>query len=661
MTNNENLPENIADTIPSSIQGLYQEYYLDYASYVILDRAVPSQLDGLKPVQRRIMHTMKEMDDGRFNKVANIIGTCMRYHPHGDASIGDALVNLGQKDLLVETQGNWGNAATGDRAAAPRYIEARLSKFANAVLFNKNLTKWVDSYDGRGKEPITLPAKFPLVLAHGAEGIAVGLATKILPHNFIELIDASISILRKESFKIYPDFSSGGLIDVSEYNDGQQGGKIKLRARIKKLDAKTLQIYEIPYETTTSSLIESIILANDKGKLKVKKVEDNTAKDVDILVHLPTGANVDRTIAALYAFTKCEMSISPNSCVIDGIQPSFIGASELLIKCTERTKEVLRLELEFERNQYLEKIFFATLEQIFIENKIYRSIEECETWEAVLATIAKKLSKFVKDLHRDVNQDDIIKLTEIKIKRISKFDKTKSDAALVALQEALSEVEKNLKSLTRFAIRHFKELKKNFSKGKERKSEITAFSAINKTKVAAANNKLFVNLKDGFVGTSLKKETYLFDCSDLDEIICFTADGRFKVLVAPQKAYIGKNIMHIAIFRRNDENTTYNLIYQDGRGGNVMIKRFFVKSITREKEYDLTKGNPGSRVLYFSVNRTPEEQEIVRVLHNPAARLKKKVIEVDFKEVPIKGRSTGGNILTRHGVKKIERFQRKKD
>lgn len=641
--------------IPGSIENLYQDYYLDYASYVILDRAIPNINDGLKPVQRRILHSLEEMDDGRYNKVANVIGHCMRYHPHGDASIGDAMVNIGQKDLLIDTQGNWGNVVTGDRAAAPRYIEARLSKFAKTVAFKKETTDWEMSYDGRSHEPVQLPLKFPLLLFQGAEGIAVGLATKILPHSFNELIDASIAALRNQEINLLPDFPTGGIADVSEYNGGLRGGKVRVRAKIIVTAANTLTISEIPYETTTSSVIESIVQASEKGKLKIKKIEDNTAKDVDIKIILPAGTDPTKATAALYAFTKCEVSISPNSCVIDNKNPVFKSVNELLKHSAFRTKGLLERELEIKRDEISEKIFFASLEQIFIENKIYRSIEKCVTWEDVIKTIIKKMKPLTEGLSRELTEEDAVRLTEIKIKRISKFDSDKANDKLLELQGELDKVIKNLKSLTRYAISYYKGLKKDFGGKFDRKTEITTFKQIDKTKVATANLKIFINAKEGFIGTSLKKEEFLFECSQLDEIICVTAEGIFKVIKAADKSYIGKNIIYASIFKRGDTNTTYNLIYKDGRAGNSMVKRFNIASITRDKEYDLTKGSKGSKVLYFSVCKNPDDQEVVYVKHADGQRLKNKVIGVNFQDIPIKARTTNGNILTRYKIEKIEK------
>jgi len=604
------------------LSGMYEDWFLDYASYVILERAVPGLDDGLKPVQRRILHAMKEMDDGRYNKVANIIGQTMKYHPHGDASIGDALVQLGQKDLLIDTQGNWGNIHTGDSAAAPRYIEARLSKFALEVVFNPKTTSWKLSYDGRNKEPLKLPLKFPLLLAQGAEGIAVGLASKILPHNFNELIDASIAVLQNRDFEIFPDFPTAGLADFSKYNRGLRGGKVRLRARISQLDRKTLAITEIPFGTNTSSLIDSIIAANDKGKIKIRKIDDNTAANVEILIHLPNGVSPDTTIDALYAFTNCEMSISPNACVIDNERPVFIGVDEMLKSSVSNTLELLKLELNIRRNELLEQLLFSSLEKIFIENRIYRDIEKCETWEAVLQAIDKGLSKFKDQFYREICKDDLIRLTEIKIKRISKYNSFKADEIIKNLNVELEEVENHLAHIVDFAIQYFIQIKKKFGKGRERKTEIRSFDTIEASMVAAANQKLYVNREEGFAGTALKKDEYVGECSDIDDIIVFRQDGTYLVTKVSDKVFVGKNVIHIDVFKRNDDRTIYNVVYQDGRAGYFMVKRFAVKSVTREKEYDLTKGTKNSRILYFTANPNGEA-EIIKVHHRPKPRLKK--------------------------------------
>lgn len=639
------------DVIP--VSGMYENWFLDYASYVILERAVPAIEDGFKPVQRRILHSMKEMDDGRFNKVANIIGQTMQYHPHGDASIGDAIVNLGQKDLLIETQGNWGDVRTGDGAAAPRYIEARLSKFALEVVFNPQTTRWQLSYDGRKKEPITLPVKFPLLLAQGVEGIAVGLSTKILPHNFIELIQASIKILQGKKPKIYPDFATGGMADFSEYNDGLRGGKIKVRAKIEELDKKTLIIKDIPFGTTTTSLIDSIIKANDKGKIKIKKVIDNTAEHVEILVELAAGQSPNITIDALYAFTDCESSISPNACVIIDEKPHFIGVSEILKINTEQTVELLRQELEIRKGELLEKILFSSLEKIFIENRIYRDIEECETWEAVIETIDKGLEPFKPDFYREITKDDIIRLTEIKIKRISKFDSFKADELMRRLQEELSEVEHHLANLIDYSIAYYQNLLEKYGKGRERKTEIKSFESIAATVVAANNAKLYMNAKEGFVGYGLKKDEFICECSDIDDIIVFRKDGKFQVVRISDKVFVGKDILWAGVFNKNDERMVYNMMYLDGKTGRTMVKRFQVMAITRDKEYDLTKGERGSKVLYFTANPNGEA-ELVTIYLTSGAKARVKVFDFNFADIDIKGRGAGGNIVTKYPVRKVQ-------
>ncbi len=640
-----------AETV-TKISGMYQDWFLDYASYVILERAVPEIRDGLKPVQRRILHAMKDLDDGRYNKVANIIGHTMKYHPHGDAAIGDALVQLGQKDILIDTQGNWGNILTGDSSAAPRYIEARLSKFALEVVFNHKTTKWKNSYDGRNKEPISLPVKFPLLLAQGVEGIAVGLASKILPHNFIELIDASVAYLKGEKVEILPDFPTGGNADFSKYNDGLRGGKVRVRAKISIQDKKTLVITEIPYGTTTVSLIDSIVSANEKGKIKVKKIEDNTARNVEILVHLAPNISPDQAIDALYAFTDCEVSISPNCCVIEGNKPRFLGVSEILGISADHTVYLLKQELEIEKHELLEQLLFSSLEKIFIENRIYRDIEECETWESVIETIDKGLDPFKKQFYREITRDDIIRLTEIKIKRISRFDTFKADEIMKGLEEKLEEVNKHLANLIEYAIAWFLKIKEKYGKGRERKTEIRSFETIEATRVAVANEKLYVNRKEGFAGVSMKKDEFVCDCSDIDDIIVFRADGTFLVTKVADKSFVGKDIIHIAVFEKNDDRTIYNLIYQDGNAGAAYMKRFFVKGVTRDKEYNLTKGTKGSKVLYFTANPNGEAETVtVHLRYKP--KLKKSVFDFNFSDLAIKGRSAGGNLLTRHQVRKI--------
>ncbi len=642
--------KHLAKVLP--ISGMYENWFLDYASYVILERAVPAIEDGLKPVQRRILHAMKEMDDGRFNKVANVIGSTMQYHPHGDASIGDAIVNMGQKEILFDMQGNWGDIRTGDSAAAPRYIEVRLSKFATEVAFNPKTTKWQASYDGRKKEPITLPVKFPLLLAQGAEGIAVGLATKILPHNFCELINASIQHLKGNDFTLLPDFPTGGMLDVNHYNEGLRGGKVRVRARIEAADNKTLLIKEIPFGTTTQSLIESIIKANDKGSIKIKKVIDNTAKDVEIEVQLAPGQSPDVTIDALYAFTDCEASISPNACIIIEDKPHFISVKEILRRCTTNTLALLKRELEIQMAELLEKILFSSLEKIFIENRIYRDIEECETWEAVLQTIDKGLDPYKPSFYRAITQDDITRLTEIKIKRISKFDAFKADEIMRGLEADLDETRNNLANLTDYAILYFEQLLKKYGKGRERKSEIRTFDTIEVTKVAANNAKLYVNRTEGFIGYGLKKDEYVMECSDIDDIIVFRKDGKFLVTKIADKVFVGKDILHTEVFAKGDERKVYNLMYTDGQTGISRVKRFQVLAITRDKEYDLTSGTKGTKLLYFTANPNGEA-EVVQVHLNPNSKARIKSFEYDFAELEIKGRSAQGNILTKYPVKKV--------
>ncbi|MBS4013546.1 MAG: DNA gyrase/topoisomerase IV subunit A [Bacteroidetes bacterium] len=634
------------------LSGMYQDWFLDYASYVILERAVPEMRDGLKPVQRRILHSMKDLDDGRYNKVANIIGHTMKYHPHGDASIGDALVQLGQKELLIDTQGNWGNTYTGDSAAAPRYIEARLSKFALEVVFNPKTTVWKNSYDGRNKEPVTLPVKFPLLLAQGVEGIAVGLASKILPHNFIELIDASINILKGEKPNIYPDFLTGGFADFSKYNGGQRGGRVRVRAKISQIDKKTLVISELPFGSTTTSLIDSIINANDKGKIKIRKIDDNTSSKVEILVHLVPGISPDQTIDALYAFTDCEISIATNCCVIEGSKPRFVDVNEMLMISTDHTVELLNKELEIEKFELLEQLLYSSLEKIFIENRIYRKIENCETWEAVLSTIDKGLDPFKDQFYREITQDDILRLTEIKIKRISKFDSFKADEIIKNLNDKLEKVNYNLAHLIEYAIKYFEHIKDKYGKGRERKTEIRFFDTIEAQRVAVSNVKLYVNREEGFAGTSLRKDEFVCDCSDLDDIIVFKEDGTFVVTKVADKSFVGKNIIHIDVFEKNDDRTIYNMIYSDGPRGAAYMKRFPVKGITRDKEYDLTKGTTGSKVNYFTANKNGEA-EVVTVYLRHKPKLKKPVFDFDFSELAIKGRSATGNLLTKHQIRKV--------
>ncbi|APU11698.1 DNA topoisomerase IV [Cellulophaga lytica] len=652
---NENLDNNTNNPQDelTKVTGMYKDWFLDYASYVILERAVPAIEDGFKPVQRRIMHSLKELDDGRYNKVANVVGHTMQYHPHGDASIADAMVQIGQKDLLIDTQGNWGNILTGDRAAASRYIEARLSKFALDVVFSPKITEWQQSYDGRKKEPVNLPVKFPLLLAQGAEGIAVGLSTKILPHNFIELIDSSIKHLKGQKFKLFPDFPTSGIIDVTGYNDGLRGGKIRVRAKISQSDKNTLVISEIPYGTNTSSLIDSILKANDKGKIKIKKIEDNTAADVEILVHLPAGISPDKTIDALYAFTACESSISPLGCIIEDNKPLFIGVTEMLQRSTDYTVELLKEELEIQLGELEEQWHFSSLERIFIENRIYRDIEEEETWEGVIAAIDKGLKPHTKHLKRAVTEEDITRLTEIRIKRISKFDLDKAQQLLDSLEERIAEVKHNLEHLVEFAINYFKNLKDKYGKGRERKSEIRVFDDIEATKVVIRNTKLYVNREEGFVGTSLKKDEYVTDCSDIDDIIVFTKDGHMMVSKVDSKIFVGKNIIHVAVFKKKDKRTTYNMIYKDGKGGASYIKRFNVTSVTRDKLYPLTTGKPNSDVLYFSANPNGEA-EIVTIHLRQVGSIKKLKWDMDFSDILIKGRSSKGNIVSKYAVKRID-------
>lgn len=659
MEENEEVNENLTNDTENpqealtKVTGMYKDWFLDYASYVILERAVPAIEDGFKPVQRRIMHSLKELDDGRYNKVANVVGHTMQYHPHGDASIADAMVQIGQKELLIDTQGNWGNILTGDRAAASRYIEARLSKFALEVVFSPKITEWQQSYDGRKKEPVNLPVKFPLLLAQGAEGIAVGLSTKILPHNFIELIDASIRHLKGQKFKLFPDFPTSGIIDISGYNDGLRGGKIRVRARIAQLDKSTLVINEIPYGTNTSSLIDSILKANDKGKIKVKKIEDNTAADVEILVHLPSGISPDKTIDALYAFTACESSISPLGCIIEDNKPLFIGVTEMLERSTDYTVELLKAELEIQLGELEEQWHFSSLERIFIENRIYRDIEEEETWVGVITAIDKGLMPYTKHLKRAVTEADILRLTEIRIKRISKFDIDKAQQLLDSLEERITEVKHHLEHLIEFTIDYFKNLKSTYGKGRERKSEIRIFDDIEATKVAIRNTRLYVNREEGFVGTSLKKDEYVTDCSDIDDIIVFTQDGNMMVSKVDSKIFVGKNIIHVAVFKKKDKRTIYNLIYKDGKGGASYIKRFNVTSITRDKLYPLTNGKPNSDVLYFSANPNGEA-EIVTVHLRQVGSIKKLKWDIDFSDVLIKGRASKGNVVSKYAVKRID-------
>lgn len=635
------------------VSGMYQEWFLDYASYVILERAIPSIYDGLKPVQRRILHSMRELEDGRYNKVANIVGNTMKYHPHGDMAISDAMVQIGQKELLIDMQGNWGNTYTGDRAAASRYIEARLTKFALEVVYNPKTTKWQPSYDGRNKEPIDLPIKFPLLLAQGVEGIAVGLSTKILPHNFNELIDASILHLKGKKFQVFPDFLTSGLVDVSDYNDGLRGGKVRIRAKILQEDKTTLKITEIPYGTTTGSLIDSVLKANDKGKIKIKKIEDNTAAEVEILIHLVPGSSPDKTIDALYAFTDCEISVSPNACVINDQTPEFLTVSEILIHNTNNTVELLKKELEIELDELQEQWHFSSLERIFIENRIYHDIEEEETWEGVISAIDKGLKPYTAHLIRPVTEEDITRLTEIRIKRISKFDLDKAQQFIESLEEKIENVKHHLANLIDYAIDYFKNLKIKYGKGKERKTEIRTFDTIDASKVAVANTRFYVDRNEGFIGTSLKKDEYLFECSDIDDIVVFKHDGSMIVTKVDAKTFVGKGIIHVGIWHKNDKRTIYNLIYRDGKNGPAYQKRFAVTGITRDKEYDLTAGNKGSEVLYFSPNPNGEA-EVVSIILKTHQRIKKLKFDINFADLAIKGRASKGNLVTKYPIKKVE-------
>lgn len=648
--------EPIQDTIVK-VTGMYKDWFLDYASYVILERAVPAIEDGFKPVQRRIMHSMKELDDGRYNKVANVVGHTMQYHPHGDTSIADAMVQIGQKDLLIDTQGNWGNILTGDGAAASRYIEARLSKFALEVLYSPKITPWQLSYDGRRNEPINLPVKFPLLLAQGAEGIAVGLSTKVLPHNFNELIDASIKILKGKPFVLYPDFLTQGIADVSAYNDGMRGGRVRVRARISQLDKTTLVISQIPFSTTTSSLIESVLKANEKGKIKIKKIEDNTAAEVEILVQLPAGVSPDKTIDALYAFTNCEVSIAPLGCVIQDNKPLFVGVSEMLRVSTHRTVDLLKQELQIELNELQEQWHFLSLERIFIENRIYRDIEEQETWEGVLLAIDNGLKPFITHLKRAVTTEDLTRLTEIRIKRISKFDIDKAQQKIEALEGEIENVQHHLNHIIDFAIDYFSHLKSTYGKGKERQTELRNFDTIEATKVVLRNTKLYVNKAEGFIGTSLKKDFYVADCSDIDDVIVFLRNGQMLITKVDEKKFVGKDILHVAVFDKNDKRTIYNLIYRDGKTGGSFVKRFNVSGVTRDKVYDLTQGNSGSMILYFSCNPNGEA-EVVSILLRQLTNVRKLKFDLDFSEILIKGRASKGNTVTKYPIKKIELKER---
>ena len=641
----------------TKVGGMYKEWFLDYASYVILERAVPDLMDGLKPVQRRILHSMFDLEDGRYNKVANIVGHTMQYHPHGDASISDAIVQVGQKELLIDMQGNWGNIYTGDRAAASRYIEARLSKFALEVVFNPKTTNWQLSYDGRKKEPIHLPVKFPLLLAQGAEGIAVGLSTKILPHNFNELIDGSVKYLKGRSFKLFPDFQTGGSIDVSNYNDGNRGCKIKVRATLEKYDKNTIVIKEIPYGTTTASLIESIIKASEKGKVKIKKIEDNTSAEVEILVYLPSGASIQKTIDSLFAFTQCEVSISPLCCIISDNKPKFLGVREILKISTDNTKDLLKKELEIQLNELETQWHSISLERIFIENRIYRDIEEKTTWDEVLSTIESGLDPFKSKLKKDVTVDDIKKLTEIPIRKISKFDLNKVKDKLDSIEINIEEVKNNLNHLVEYTIQYFTHLKKHYGKERKRMTKIDEFNELDKKTISIKNYKLYVNKAEGFVGTSLKKDEFVCDCSDLDDVIVFTSDGIMKVVKVDSKVFVGKDIMHVSLFNSKSKEIVYNLIYRDGKNGTSFMKRFKVSGVIRDKEYNLTQGKDGSTVLYFSTNNK-DEADVVTVYLRKRASLKKLKWEVDFADLSTKGRDSKGNIVTKYNVRKVSYKER---
>lgn len=654
--NLENIPapdsEQTSNTIPLS--GLYENWFLDYASYVILDRAVPHINDGFKPVQRRILHSLKEMDDGRFNKAANVIGNTMKYHPHGDASIGDAMVQLGQKDLLIDCQGNWGDPVTGDAAAAARYIEGRLSKFANEVVFNPDTTDWQLSYDGRNKEPVTLPVKFPLLLAQGAEGIAVGLATKIMPHNFIELIDGSIQALKGERPNIFPDFSTGGYADVSNYNEGQRGGKIRVRAKIEERDKKTLAITEIPFSTTTGALIESIVSANDKGKIKIKKIEDNTAEHVEIMIHLAPGISPDMTIDALYAFTSCELSISPNTCVIKDNRPYFMSVNDILIENTKQTKALLRQELEIRLRELQEKIFFSSLLKIFIQEGMYKhpDYENSGDFETVVQTLNTLFSPFFDQFYREIVAEDYKKLIDKPMSSITRFDVKKVDEQMKALEDEIKEVRKHLRHLTDYAIDWFERLRTKYAKGRERKTELRIFDKVEAAQVALANAKLYVNRAEGFIGTNMRKDEFVCECSDIDDIIVFREDGKYSVTKVQDKVFVGKGIIHVAVFKKGDERTTYNAIYRDGANGTTYVKRFAVTSVTRDKEYDVTKGTKGSKTLYFTANPNGEA-EVVNIQLKPHTKLRKVTFDLDFAEIAIKGKGSLGNIVSKYPLKKI--------
>ncbi len=642
------------ETIVSHVADMYSEWFLDYASYVILERAVPNIEDGLKPVQRRILHSMRELEDGRYNKVANIVGNTMKYHPHGDSAIADALIQLGQKELLIDCQGNWGNPATGDPAAASRYIEARLSRFALDVVFNSKTTVWANSYDGRNREPVNFPLKFPLLLAHGAEGIAVGLSTRILPHNFNELVDASIDSLRRKKTDILPDFPSGGIADCSDYNGGIRGGRVRIRARIETLQRRRLAIVEIPFATTTTSLIDSILSANDKGKIKVSKIEDNTAENVEIMVHLPPGSDPSQAVQALYAFTDCEISISPNTCVIDGRKPRFLPVNDLLKRSALKTKDLLKQELEIRLGELLDKWHFASLERIFVEKKVYRKIETKATWEAVVKAVSVGLAPFRRTLKRKITDDDILRLLEIRIKRISKYDSLRAADQIRALEEEITEVRKNLKGLTRYTIRYFKELKKQFGKGRERRTAIETFDRIIASKVAVAGETLFLNAQDGFAGFGLKRDRVIEKCSRMDDIIVFRRDGTMQVSRVAEKSFVGKNPAHIAVFKK-DSPTVYSMIYRDGKSGRSYAKKFRVSGVTRDKLYELAQGNPGTRVLYFDHADNGEPANTVHLHLDPKSRARNKIVEFDFSQLATKGRGSRGNTVTRHKVQRVAR------
>jgi topoisomerase-4 subunit A len=637
----------------TKLSGMYQDWFLDYASYVILERAVPHVEDGLKPVQRRILHAMRRIDDGRYNKVANIIGQTMQFHPHGDASIGDALVQIGQKDILIDAQGNWGNILTGDGAAAPRYIEARLTKFALEVVFNSKTTEWKLSYDGRNKEPVALPVKFPLLLAQGVEGIAVGLASKILPHNFNELIDASIAYLEGKNFEIYPDFPTGGYIDILKYNDGLRGGAVKIRAKISKVDTKTLVITEIPFGRTTSSLIETIVKANEKGKIKVRKIDDNTAENVEILIHLAPGVSPDKMIDALYAFTDCEVSVSTNSCVIDNDSPVFMGVKDILKRSADNTLNLLRKELEIRLEELGEDWHIFSLEKIFIMNELYENIKDCKTEEEILTTIDESLKPFVKNLRRPVTQEDVVRLSNIPIKRISKYSSFKADEHIKSLEAEMEEVKANISNIVPYTINYYRQIRKKYGKGRDRKTEIRSFDTIEATHVVVANEKLFINRSEGFIGTGLKKEEFVCDCSDIDDIIVIRVDGKYLISKVAEKLYVGKDIIHAAVFRKNDNRTIYNVMYRDGMNGAIMAKRCSISGLTRDKEYDLTKGDKGSRILHLSVNPNGEA-EILKVTLKPRPRLRNLHFDFDFSQLAIKGKGSMGNILTKYAIHRIE-------